>query len=155
MLKARGPGALMAKVDIESAFRLQLVYPDDFCQLVFQFEGGLYLDKALPMGPANSCKNFEGFSCFLEWAIKTKAGSHFVAHYLDDFLFLGPTGSGSCARLLAQFEEQCGELGVPLARGKTEGLPSPLTFLGVELDSVQQCSRLPKDKPVNLRALIV
>lgn len=57
--------------------------------------------------------------------------------------------------MLAQFEELCDELGVPLAKEKMKGPASTLMFLGVELDSVQQCSRLPRDKLVKLRTLIM
>ncbi|KAJ1095702.1 hypothetical protein NDU88_000860 [Pleurodeles waltl] len=50
MLRELGPGALMAKSDIESAFRLLPVHPDDFNLLGFQFEGRFYFDKCMPMG---------------------------------------------------------------------------------------------------------
>ncbi|XP_066486081.1 uncharacterized protein [Tiliqua scincoides] len=36
----------MAKADIESAFRLLPVHPDDFCHLGFCFEGTYYVDRA-------------------------------------------------------------------------------------------------------------
>lgn len=44
------------------------------------------------------------------------------------------------------------ELGVPLAAAKTEG---PINKLGVELESVQQCSRLPMKKLHTLRQLLL
>lgn len=59
---------------------------------------------------------------------------------------VGPAGSGQCTRLLCGFHELAGELNVPLAHEKTEGPPQILTFLGVELDTVQQISRLPANK---------
>lgn len=54
VVRGCGLDALMAKADIVSTVRLLPVHPDDFCLLGFQFNGSLYLDKALPMGCAIS-----------------------------------------------------------------------------------------------------
>ena len=113
-----GHGALMAKCDIQSAFRLLPVYPSDYCLLGFKFEGSWYVDKAMPMGCSIACAAFEKFSTFLEWAAKMRSGSRHITHYLDDFLFTGPSGSSACADLLATFQGLAAELGVPLAGGK-------------------------------------
>lgn len=78
-----------------------------------------------------------------------------TVHYLDDFLFMGKTGTDQCDRLLKGFQSLCQELGVPFAVAKTEGPINKLTFLGVELDSVQQCSRLPMDKLLTLKKLFL
>ena len=37
-------------------------------------------------------------------------------------------------------------MGVPLAHEKTEGPVTSITFLGIELDSINQCCRLPEEK---------
>ena len=47
---AFGPGALMAKVDIESAYRLIPVHPDDHCLLGVVWEDQVYYDTKLPFG---------------------------------------------------------------------------------------------------------
>lgn len=39
-----------------------------------------------------------------------------------------------------------GSLGVPIAQDKLQGLSRCLTFLGIEIDSVNSCVRLPSDK---------
>ncbi|XP_054843457.1 uncharacterized protein LOC129335043 [Eublepharis macularius] len=147
-----GVGAEMAKCDIKSAFRLLPVHPDDFELLGFSFEGQFYMDRALPMGCSISCASFERFSSFLEWALKHRLRCFDACHYLDDYLFVGPEGSGQCARLLAGFIALAEELGVPLAHEKTEGPVTVLTFLGIELDTRQQASRLPMEKLRDLRA---
>ncbi|XP_054843036.1 uncharacterized protein LOC129334764 isoform X1 [Eublepharis macularius] len=142
----------MAKCDIKSAFRLLPVHPGDFELLGFAFEGKYYMDRALPMGCSVSCAAFERFSSFLEWELRRRAGSRDSAHYLDDFLFVGRAGSSECARLLDTFLRLAEELGVPLAHEKTEGPSTVLTFLGIELDTVQQSMRLPLNKVDDLRA---
>lgn len=154
LLRVCGVGALMAKADIESAFRLLPVHPKDFCLLGCWFEGGYYVDRALPMGCSVSCSAFETFSTFLEWVVKDRSGSCSTVHYLDDFLFMGPAGTDQCQRLLDVFQTICSELGVPLAKDKTEGPLAKLTFLGIELDTGAQCSRLPSEKLVTLNNLL-
>ncbi|XP_067322974.1 uncharacterized protein [Anolis sagrei] len=150
LVRRYGPGAELAKCDIKSAFRLLPVHPADFELLGFQFQGLFYCDRALPMGCAVSCAAFETFSTFLEWAIKEKSGLRGVAHYLDDFLFVGRSGSGDCGALLCAFQQLAEYLGVPLAEEKTEGPLTVLTFLGIELDTVNQFSRLPDGKVLAL-----
>ncbi|XP_062828282.1 uncharacterized protein LOC134296685 isoform X1 [Anolis carolinensis] len=149
-VRSRGPAAELAKCDIKSAFRLLPVHPLDFELLGFQFNGLYYMDRALPMGCSVSCAAFESFSTFLEWALKSKSGLSGVVHYLDDFLFIGMSGSGECEFLLHSFQELADQLGVPLAPDKTEGPATKLTFLGIELDTVQQASSLPREKVFNL-----
>lgn len=49
-------------------------------------------------------------------------------------------------QLLSTFCALCCELGIPLAEAKADGPSTMLSFLGIELDTVQQCSRLPAKK---------
>lgn len=107
----------MAKVDIESAFRLLPIHPEDFCQLGFQFEGSYYIERDLSMGCVVACTHFEDFSTFLDWAIRSRSGCPYVLHYLYDFLFIGPSESGTSKRLLSKFVAICESLGIPLAPG--------------------------------------
>lgn len=90
-----GKGALMAKAVIESPFRLLPVNPDSFCLLGFQFQGGYFFDKSLPMDLSLSCFAFEKFSTFLEWCIRFKSGLSTTARYLDDLLQMGSARSGN------------------------------------------------------------
>lgn len=124
----------MAKVDIESAFRLLPFHPQDFCLLGFQFEGGFYLDQVLPMGLSISCFAFEQFSSMLKWGVCFNSGLDSTAHYLNDLLFMSSADSSHCTDLLLVFTALCEELGVPLAHTKTEGPSTRLTFLVIKLD---------------------
>lgn len=51
--------------------------------------------------------------------------------------------------------ELAANLGVPLAHKKTEVPMQVLTFLGLELDSIAQTSRLPAEKLAALRVLLL
>lgn len=154
MIRKFGPGALLAKCDIESAFRLLPIHPEDFWLLGFQFDGGFYFDKAMPMGCSVACAAFECFSSFLEWALRDRTGLGGVTHYLDDFLLASARDTGNCVVLLRAFASLAEDLGVPLAAEKTEGPTTQLTYLGILLDTVAQTSSLPPDKLVALSKVI-
>ena len=54
-----GKGCLIAKTDVESAFRVVQVRKEDHELLGFKWQGFFYYDKCLPMGCASSCAIFE------------------------------------------------------------------------------------------------
>ena len=49
-IKRFGPGSFLAKTDVESAFRLIPVHPDDYELLGMKWEGRYYYDKVLLFG---------------------------------------------------------------------------------------------------------
>lgn len=153
-LQRLGEGALMAKADIEDAFCLLPVHPEDTRLLGFTFEGEFFIDLCMPMGCSIACAVFETFSRFLEWAVKELLTSTDVVHYLDDCLFLGRPGSPACRRALLGFQRLANALGVPLAEGKTEGPTTRLTFLGIEIDTTAGMCRLPREKVAAFEAAI-
>ncbi|CAN2388332.1 RNA-mediated [Pristimantis euphronides] len=154
VVRAAGPRALLAKTDIESAFRLLPVHPDCFHLLGCALDGLFYVDKCLPMGCSISCRYFETFSTFLEWVVRMRSGVSSVIHYLDDFLFVGPAGSGQCSHLLQVFKEVAVAFGVPIAEEKSEGPVTKLSFLGIEIDTVDMVFQLPTDKLERLLLLV-
>ena len=140
-----GVGALMAKVDIESAYRLVPVHPDDRPLLGLCWRGDLYCDAMLPFGLRSAPKIFTAVADALEWCIRQR-GAEWIRHYLDDYITLGPPASDRCQYNLRILEEVCTMLGVPLAAHKREGPTTCLTFLGIEIDSVASSLRLPEEK---------
>lgn len=146
-----GKGALMAKADVESAFRLLPVHPDSFRLLGCHWKGEFYVDKCLPMGCSISCAIFEQFSSFLEWVVRDISGVNSIIHYLDDFLCIGPASSRICSVLLATLQHIADRFGIPLANEKTEGPCKVITFLGIVIDSEAMECRLPEDKLEDLK----
>jgi hypothetical protein len=67
MIQKLGKGALLAKADIKSAFRLLKIWQGDFDQFGFSFENQFYFDRCLPMGASINCSLFENFSTALHW----------------------------------------------------------------------------------------
>ena len=143
----------MAKVDIESAFRIIPVSPVDRPLLGFQWKGKFYMDAVLPRGCASSCSIFESFSTSLEWVARHKLGATAVVHVIDDFLFLAHTYA-KCELDLRNFINLCKEIGVPLAPDKTVAPCRVIEFLGITLDAERMEARLPQDKLAKGRALL-
>lgn len=125
-----GTGALMVKCEIQSAFHLLPVHPEDFCFLGFKFSDCWYAGKAMLISCPVACATFKTFSTFIEWVVKD---CPHLTHYLDDFLLRDPAGSSACADCLDISQA----LEVPLAQDKTEGPTTWLTYLDIQLDLLQ------------------
>ena len=113
-----GQGAIAARLDIKSAFRLLPIDPKDFEFLGFKISNYYFVDKCLPFGCSLSCNLFEKFATFLEWELKRRSNSENVVHYLDDFLVAGAAHSNDCAYLMSEFKGMCEQFGVPMAEEK-------------------------------------
>ena len=62
-----GPGALLAKVDIQSTYRMLPFHPDDRWLLGMQWEGKLFVQTALPFGLRSAPKLFSAVADALQW----------------------------------------------------------------------------------------
>ena len=145
-----GKGALLA---LESAYRIVPVHPEDRHLLGIHHDSATYVDAALPFGLRSVPKIFNALADGLEW-IMIKHGVAHAIHYLDDFLFLGPPDSLVCQQSLTQALAICQNLGVPVAMHKCEGPATTLTFLGIELDTIEMEMRLPLKKLSRLQEII-
>ena len=150
---AQGHNALMAKVDIKSAYQVVPVHPEDRWLLGMQWEGALFIDTALPFGLRSAPKIFTAIADAVEWILKHE-GVRFVIHYLDDFLLIGAPGSRECSVGLEILLRVFRRLGLPIAWNKLEGPWLCLIFLGFELDSQAMEIRLPAAKLVELHELL-
>ena len=153
-IKRSPQSVYIAKVDVESEFRIMPVSPDERPLLVFQWLGKFYMDAVLPKGCSSSCAIFEYFNSALEWVVKHKLEASEVVHVIDDFLFVAHS-AGKCEHDLMAFIDLCNQLGVQLAPGKTVGLSSSITFLGIILDAVRMEAILPDDKLLKAGALLL
>ena len=147
---AKGRGAMLAKFDVEGAFRTVPVHPDDRWLLGMQWEGQVYIDKVLLFGLRSAPKLYNAVADAQLWILKRSDGVEAI-HYLDDFLLFGAPESQQCEQALARALAHCQVLGVPIAARKTERPSSVITFLGIELDTVFMTLQLPTPKLVQLR----
>ena len=148
-----GPGTLLAKIDIQHAFRNIPINPADRKYLGMSWKGRVYVDTVLPFGLRSAPKIFNAISDALEWILSNE-GVTDLMHYLDDFLFLGSPASQECANNLQITKTSCNTLGLPLKHEKVEGPTTLLIFLGVLLDTIAMEMRLPDEKLAELRQLI-
>ena len=129
------------------------MHPSDYDLLGFEWEGGFYNDRCLPMGCSASCSIFEAFSSALQYAATRHMRNVEMLHVLDDFLFISSSFE-ACKEGLVTFLEMCKDIGVPIAHEKTEGPLEVMTFLGIELDTIKSEARLPHDKLVKGISLV-
>ena len=148
-----GKGSLLAKMDIEAAYRLIPVHPHDRILQAVQWEDNIYVDTCLPFGLRSAPKIFNAVADALCWCLQ-QAGIRFVLHYLDDYIIVAPPDSDECSRAVGVLEHTCTKLGVPMAAEKKEGPTTALVFLGILLDTVAGELRLPEDKLQRLRDLL-
>ena len=148
-----GRGTQLAKLDIKSAYRTVPVHPDDRYLLGMTWQSKTYVDLTLPFGLRSAPKIFNAIADALEWVFRRRGITN-TLHYLDDFLFMGPPLSASCAQYLSRAQLTCEELGVPIATEKVEGPSTKIPFLGIELDTESLTLALPAEKLYNLKTMV-
>ena len=140
-----GVGALLAKADIESAYRLIPVHPEDRPLQAVQWQEQIFVDPMLPFGLRTAPKIFNAVADTLHWHLQ-QGGIQYLYHYL---IIVDPPQSSQCQQDLTLLQRECGRLSVPIAAHKTEGPSTCLVFLGIEIDL-----RLPEDKLGRLQSLL-
>ena len=131
------PTAFLAKADIADVFRLLPVHPDNHKLLGFKFKGQYYFDTCLPMGCAASCRILN-----VELIIKV----------LDDFLFITPNKL-QCEKALGALQHLAAAIAFPLAAHKTVEPTTRLTFVGIEIDTIERQVKLPEEKLGKYRSI--
>ena len=150
---ALGKGALLAKLDLQSAYRQISVHHADQRLLGIRWCDQVFRDHALPFRLRSAPKLFSAIADALAWALSCEGVSN-STHYLDDFLFWSERDSPDCARNLQVASRVCQSLGLPPAPSKTEGPTTKLTFLGIEFDTIKQELRLPQSKLLRLKSTL-
>ena len=112
LTKRLGWGCLLAKTDIQSAFRIIPISPRDYNLLGMVWQGNFYYDRAMPMGCASSCHTFEMFSTALQRVSQNRLNIVHLIHILDDFLMAAASYDQCCVHL-KNFLSFCDYVGVP------------------------------------------
>ena len=130
ILMALGPGALMAKFDVGSAYRNVAMRPGERYSFGMRWRDLFFVDLALTFGLRSAPFIFNSIGDQLvEWILKVNYSVRYLLHYLDDFLSLGPAGSSACADRITIARSVFFRLGLPLHPSKCEGPTSVLIFL--------------------------
>ena len=147
-----GRGSLLAKMDIESTYRLIPVHPQDCILQAVEWEE-IYVDPILPFGLRSAPKMFNTVADALNWGLQ-QAGIRFIQHYLDDFIIRAPPHSDECQRAVQTLDKVCAQLGVPMAPHKQDCPTTRLIFLDIQIDTVSGELCLPEEKLQRLRTLL-
>ena len=148
-----GRGAILAKVDVKSAYRLCPVRPDEQHLLGMKWKGSFFFDRVLPFGLRTAPYIFNCLADALEW-IARQHGIQHIRHYLDDLFLASPPGSPYCERQLHILTSLCSHLGIPLAEDKLEGPTTQLEYLGILLDTEALEARLSPAKVTEFRTAL-
>lgn len=70
MIAKHGPGVLIAKFDVEAAYRNIAVHPDDRYLLGMKWRGQFFVDLALPFGLRSAPYIFTAVTDMVEWIIR-------------------------------------------------------------------------------------
>ena len=87
-----GRGTLLAKMDIEAAYWLLPVHP----QNRMEWNGMVYVDLCFPFGLWPAPKVVNAVADALCWCLQ-QAGIQWVMHYLDDFIIVAPPDLDKCS----------------------------------------------------------
>lgn len=144
LVVAAGKGALIAKVDIQSAFRILPIHSDDRHLFGFKWRGAFYFDNCLPLGCSLSCALIESFLPLL-YALYLQNVFSSMSHILDDFIFIGPHDTSQCQWQLQQFLHFAALIGIPIKESKTV---EPTLFAivhGIQINTHLMVASLPPE----------
>lgn len=151
--EALTPGCFMAKLDLSSAYRSVPISPEcyDFTGLEFCVNGEprYMFDSKLCFGSKLAPGIFHKLSQAVKHMMVAR-GFKKVFAYLDDFCIVTDTAAESheALRVLISLLRR---LGFMVNYRKTVDSCNKLTFLGIELDSLNMCMRLPQKKIIALQ----
>jgi len=155
MVSKFGPGALMAKFDIESCYRNIAVHPLDHHLLGLKWCNSYYMDLALPtLGLCSAPAIFNSVADVVEWILVNNYHIDNLLHYLDDFISAAPANSSICASKLHVAVLVVARLSLPLHPQKCLGPASSMVVLGIELDTMAQIARLPTNTFSSIQGIL-
>ena len=145
-----GKKCKMAKSDMKSAFRNLGIKKEHWRYLIMKAvnpkDGKTYyfVDKCLPFGASISCSHFQRFSNAVKHIVVHRTRNNLV-NYMDDFFFV------ALRKLLyneqvKEFLLVCQIIQFPVALEKTYWATELLVFLGLLIDTVNQCVLIPIEK---------
>ena len=148
-----GLGTPLAKIDVESAYRIILAAPANRHLLGMCWQNQLFIDATLPFGLRSAPIIFNLVADALLW-ILCEQGIHSIFHYLDDFITMGEPRTNECERNMRIIHTICELLEAPLSLEKCIGLTLTLTYLRFEFDTATMEIRLPRKKLEQIKQLI-
>lgn len=134
-VEASHPGCWFGKLDLSNCFLSFPLHPSVRRYFCFRFDGRVYQFAAMPFGLSTAPRVCTQLLSVVNFAL-ARAGICDI-RYLDDFFLIGHSRS-DMQRDLALAQSIISQFGLVVNPDKTEGPSQRLSFLGVQLDSVEQ-----------------
>lgn len=142
LVRDKGKDALMAKLDLEDAYKHIHVRPEDWDLLGSTWivsDNGIqtkqyWFDTVLPFGLRSAPHRFNLFADALEYGM-FKNGTSVCTHYLDDYFTCESKASPACGQNLEIMLKTCADFGFAVQPTKVVGPSTQLEYLGIVIDS--------------------
>lgn len=129
------PDCWFGKLDLTNCFLSFPLHPSVRQYFCFRFDGKLYQFTHMPFGLSTAPLMCTQLLSVIAFALAQKGITD--VRYLDDFFLIGNTAE-QISQQLAVATQIMHDFGLVVNPDKTEGPSQILSFLGVQLDSVQQ-----------------
>jgi hypothetical protein len=146
------PGCWYSKLDLSNCFLSFPLHPSAYPYFIFRFEGDLYQFIRMPFGLSSAPR-----ICTLLLSVLHDELHHCgvtrLARYLDDFLPIEPDLERA-SRSLHVSRQVIYDLGLVVNGEKTEGPSQRISFLGIQLDSLEQTLSCTEARLDEIRSLL-
>ena len=146
-----GRGCLLFKVDLRRAYRQLFICPLDFWLMGFTFEEKMYFDCTLSMGSRSSAKCCQKMTDVIVFIYCNNG--NFVINYLDDFS--GCDTREKVQRAYLHLRQLLIDCGLKEAAEKSCPPSTCMTFLGIEVNTVEFTMHIPKTKMAEIREILL
>ena len=151
--KLMWPGYYIAKVDLKAAYRSVSIsnHSQQFTGLKWLFDGQpvYFKDTKLPFGPKLAPGIFHRITQSVRRIMHRKGHTDLVV-YRDDFFIISPSRA-ECQHTQMVLITLLRKLGFQISWSKVVDPTQSITLLGIELDTVNMCSRIPTKKLEEIR----
>ena len=134
-VEASHPGCWYGKLDLSNCFLSFPLHPLVRQYFCFRFDGRVYQFTHMPFGLNTAPRVCTQLLSVVNFAL-ARAGIRDI-RYLDDFFLIGPS-EADMRRDLTLAQSIIRQFGLVVNPDKTEGPAQRLSFLGIQLDSVDQ-----------------
>ena len=136
--EASFPGCWYSKLDLSNCFLSFPLHSSALPHFIFKFDGQLYQFTRMPFGLSSAPRICTLLLSVVHYRLKSECSSYLreLIRYLDDLLFISPSRSAS-DRVLSLAQQVIRNFGLVVNRDKTEGPAQVISFLGIQINSIQ------------------
>ena len=144
LIVQHGRGSYLYNADLSRAYRQLRADPLDWARHGITWEGGHYMDVAVPFGVrwgAAACQRTTNAVCFMH----NKRGGHTSMPYIDDFVGIAKNRDTAQAGFDA-LHRLLDDLGLQEAPEKATPPTTKMVWIGLEFDTVNMQVKIPENK---------